>query len=844
MQEVLLKDILPLVEKPSRYLGNEVNAIHKDPGAVRLKIALAFPDLYDIGMSHLGMQILYHILNKDPDILAERVFAPGLDMAAQMKGAGVPLSSLESASPLSRFDIIGFSLLYELNYSNVLMMLELAGIPFRAAARDAALPLVIAGGPCTVNPEPVADFFDAMLVGDGETAVIEMARTWMAWKEGGSRDKAELLKSWAKIAGVYIPCFFEPRYDASGFQTVRPIMPGYARVARRIEPDLDAALFPDAPVVPYGKPVHDRLRLEVARGCTRGCRFCQAGMIYRPVRERSLQNLLSLVDRSLSATGYDEVSLLSLSTGDYGCLTPLMQQLMGQYADKHLSISLPSFRAGTLSPHLMELIRQVRKTGFTIAPEAGSERLRRVINKTLSEKEVIDTVTHAFALGWTLIKLYFMIGLPTETDEDILAIVDLVERIRRVRSRGKRPPSINVSVATFIPKPHVPFQWASQISLLESSEKLFGLRSRLKIPGVQFKWQKPEASLLEGLWARGDRRLSYLLEIAYAKGCRFDGWTDMFRYDLWEAAFADAGIDPDFYTTRKRRLEEPLPWEHIDVRVSKTYLLSEYDKAMTEDQTGDCRTGECQGCGACDFKTIMPRTYAPDMESSPSVLAGSRAETEPVNIRVEVIYAKSGPARFFGHLELVNIFFRAIRRAGIPIRFTEGFHPKPKISFHDPLPVGMESQRESFYMTVMGRVDLVQMAADLNAGLPDGLFVLQCALAASDPGFRASNGVAYTVMLSDGAFDPLRLDAFLNASEWIFHQERHKGGTRRIDLKKAVSGITLQTENRLWMRLNPANGQGLRPAEVASEIFHLSEGCIRQAVIVKTIEKEAPAVLP
>jgi radical SAM family uncharacterized protein/radical SAM-linked protein len=838
----VLRDLLPLVEKPSRYLGNEVNAVYKDLGSVRLKIALAFPDLYDIGMSHLGIQILYHILNRDPNIAAERVFAPGLDLAGQMKQSGAQLCSLESATPLSRFDVIGFSLLYELNYSNVLMMLALAGVPFRAADRDLDCPVVIAGGPCTVNPEPVADFFDAMLVGDGETAFLEMAGAWMAWKEGGGRDKAALLKSWTTIEGVYVPRFFEPQYDASGFQSVKPVFSGYSHVLRRIEPDLDAAPFPEAPVVPYGKPVHDRLRLEVARGCTRGCRFCQAGMIYRPVRERSLENLISLVDRALSATGYDEVSLLSLSTGDYGCLTPLMQHLMGRYAQKNVSVSLPSFRAGTLSPEMMALIRQVRKTGFTIAPEAGSERLRSVINKNISEKEVLDTVTHAFALGWTVIKLYFMIGLPTETDEDILAIVDLIERIRRVRPKGKRPPVINVSLATFIPKPHVPFQWTPQIPLEESQDKIFGLRSRLRLPGVQVKWQKPEASFLEGLWARGDRRLSRLLEAAYHRGCRFDGWTDLFRYDLWKAAFADAGMDPGFYITRKREVSEPLPWDHVDVRVSKKFLISEYDKAMAGEQTPDCRTGDCRGCGVCDFNTIMPKTHAPKPEPSSVPSAESRTGAESVNIRVEVIYAKTGPARYFGHLELVNIFFRAIRRAGIPIRFTEGFHPKPKISFHDPLPVGMESTRESFLMTVTGKIDIARLAEALNAGLPQGLLVLQCGLAASSPEPSDFDGVVYTVTLSDGVFDPLRLEAFLKASEWIFHQKRHNKGLRRIDLKTAVAEISLRDKDRLRMRFSPTDKQTLRPAEVVSAIFHLPDERIRRAIVVKTVENAPLAV--
>jgi len=394
-----VQDILPFVEQPSRYLGTEVNRIVKDPNQTKLSVALAFPDLYEIGTSHFGLQILYHILNGHREIAAERVFAPGIDMEARLRSSNTSLMSLESHKPLNRFDIIGFSLLYELNFTNILFMLDLSNIPVFSSQRDNSHPVIIAGGPCMCNPEPVADFFDAIVVGDGENVIMEMAETWLKWNEGYNGDREILLKMWSEIEGVYIPSFFEPKYDGAGFQTLTPKFENYHTVRREILDDLDTAPFPDAPIIPFGRPVHDRLRLEISRGCTRGCRFCQAGMIYRPVRERSMETILSLSGASIASTGYDELSLLSLSTGDYGCIVPLMERLMARCHSEHTAVSFPSLRAGTLTPKLMNLVKKVRKTGFTIAPEAGSQRLRDVINKNISEKAVFDTVRDAFQHG-------------------------------------------------------------------------------------------------------------------------------------------------------------------------------------------------------------------------------------------------------------------------------------------------------------------------------------------------------------------------------------------------------------------------------------------------------------
>ena len=829
------QDILPLAERPSRYLGSETNCIRKDHAGVSLRVALAFPDMYEIGTSHFGIQILYHILNQHKDIVAERVFAPATDMEACLRSSDIPLLSLESQKPISSFDIIGFSLLYELNFTNILTMLDLAGLPFFASQRDDSHPFVIAGGPCTCNPEPIADFFDAIVVGDGEAVIMKMAEAWLNWKEGtGTRES--LLKIWSGIEGVYIPAFFEPAQVQSGngpgFQTLTPRFPDYTKVKRTIVNDLDTALFPETPIIPYGKPVHDRLRLEISRGCTRGCRFCQAGMIYRPVRERSPEKLLELSEASIRSTGYEDMSLLSLSTGDYECIGPLMEQLMARYASEHLAISLPSLRAGTLTPELMNLIRRVRKTGFTIAPEAGTQRLRDVINKNIGEADIFDTVKDAFDLGWKVIKLYFMVGLPTETDEDIEGIVDLVKELRKLKGPGGHKSKINVSVGTFIPKAHTPFQWAPQISLDESRDKIFMLQDELRMSGIQFKWQNPRVSLLEGLWARGDRSLSRLLVAAYKKGCKFDGWSDEFEYPLWKQAIEDEGVDTDFYTTRTRGTEEPLPWDHIDMGVTKDFLKKEWENALTGEHTPDCRDGDCNTCGVCDFDVIEPKIFKNPPEAVPQATGNERQM--PVFKKLKVSYSKKDQAKYFGHLELVNIFLRAIRRAGIPVKYSEGFHPMPKISFDDPLPIGMESLDEFFYLTTPETVTSQNIVNGLtNAGLPAGLVVKGCEPAPGKSDRKTPESVTYLITVKEGFFSEDALRSFEERPEFILTRINRKGKVKKRDLKDAVLKMDLLTPQKLEMKLKSEPGKSVRPSDVIREIFRLSDEEIKLAGVIK-----------
>ena len=448
-------------------------------------------------------------------------------------------------------------------------------------------------------------------------------------------------------------------------------------------------------------------------------------MIYRPVRERAPETLMELFETAAAATGYEELSLLSLSTGDYSCILPLMERLMARCEGERVAVSLPSLRAGTLTPEMMQLIQKVRKTGFTIAPEAGSQRLRDAINKNISEADIFDTVREAFRWGWKVVKLYFMVGLPTENETDLRAIEDTVLALKRALKKDGHPGKLNVSVGTFIPKPHTPFQWAAQNHLKEATEKIMRIKSQLKKPGIQFKWQNPKISLLEGLWARGDRRLGTLLVKAFKAGCLFDGWSDRFDYDLWMSAVDETGVDVDFYTSRQRSLAEPLPWDHIDTGVAAEYLKQEWQKAVREEHTPDCRSGECNGCGVCDFEKIAPVTFEGCPVAWPEQPLPSDDGAAAYK-KLTVTYAKRGSAKFFGHLEMASIFSRALRRAGISVQFSRGFHPKPKISFNDPLPVGMESEEETMCITVPAAIDTEQVRHDLNRQLPPGLSVVDC----------------------------------------------------------------------------------------------------------------------
>jgi radical SAM family uncharacterized protein/radical SAM-linked protein len=719
----LIQDLLPLVSRPCRYLGGEVNACRKAISQAELRFALCFPDAYEIGMSHLGMQILYGLLNAQEGIVCERAFSPWFDMEARLRSRNIPLSSLESDTPLRAFDVIGFSLQYELCYTNVLNILSLAQIPLLARERGADMPVVIGGGPCAFNPEPLADFFDAFCLGDGEEVLLEVTDLIKRWKADGG-DKDALLQALASIEGVYCPSLFQVSYRSDGtIDVINPLVAHYRMVKRRTVTDLNECYYPLAPLVPFMKVVHDRLSVEITRGCTRGCRFCQAGYIYRPVRERDPHRLLEIIDQSMQKTGYDDISLLSLSTGDYTCISPLLETLMRRYADEKVAISLPSLRVGTLTRGLIEEIKRVRKTGFTLAPEAATGRLQGVINKITDEKELLETAAQVFDAGWNLIKLYFMVGLPSEREEDLGGIVSLSQRIARQGGKGKRGGNVNVSISTFVPKPHTPFQWEPQLLLEEVEERQRYLKDKLRGKGLRLKWHDARMSMLEGVFARGDRRLGEVLLKAHERGCQFDGWTEHLRWQEWQEAFAECGLDPSFYASRQRGPSEKHPWAHLHCGVDEEFLRDEWERARTGEATPDCRGGECQGCGVCDKEIKMVLSDASFLPPPPlSSREGVRKRPWVKKIRSQ--FVKVREARFLGHLEMVDVFVRAARRAGIPMRFSEGFHPLPKISFTNPLPVGTESLAEFMDLDLVRYMKAEEFQKRLNDELPPGLRII------------------------------------------------------------------------------------------------------------------------
>ena len=835
-----LQGQLPLVRKPGQYVGLEHNAVCASLQNNGLNICLIFPDLYEIGMSHQGLQILYHMLNQQEGVCAHRAYAPDTDMEALLRSQGLPLLSLEAGAPLGHYDLLGITLPYELCYTNILTILDLAGLPLRAQDRDERHPLVLGGGPCAFNPEPVADFFDAILLGDGEEAMVHIASLLRRAKAEKSA-RATTLEQLAGVQGIYVPALFKPRYHQGRFQAMEPLLPGYSSVRRAILPALDSGEPLWRPLVPAIKPVHDRLAMEIARGCTRGCRFCQAGIIYRPVRERSLDDILSWAEEGIRSSGFEEMALLSLSTGDYSCLDTLVLRLMNRFSRRRVSLSMPSMRVGTLSPAIMEQIRRVRKTGFTVAPEAGSERLRQVINKGISEEDLLDTCRDAFSLGWSLIKFYFMIGLPTETEADVEAIAALVRKARAQAGASRRAVQINVGVGVFVPKAHTPFQWEAQLGLEESHRRLELLKRLLPPKGFKLKWHDPEQSFLEGVFARGDRRLSGLIEEAWQRGARLDSWGEHFRPAIWRQAAVSRDLDMNDYL-RRREETECLPWEHLDCGVSRAFLATERERALAQHYTPDCRTAGCQGCGICDFTSIRPVLHpAADISAAPNTTEVPEKEPEKSRIAYRVHYSRLDDSRLLGHLELLQLIFRALRRVGVPLAYSQGFNPTPRVSFSQALPVGMESQVEFFDMELLHPPELCGEALleRLNRELPPGLRAHAIDLAPKKQ--SACVRASYDIQLTepDTAALAARAAAFLAQDSFPLSRVR-KNRQSRFDMRPLVTTLQVQ-EGHLHMELLHRQAlPGVNPREVLERVFALSREQALAARIVKTAVVDQP----
>ncbi len=785
----LLEPHLPFVEKPGRYVGLERNVTRKDLSKAAVTLALAFPDTYEIGMSHTGLKILYEIVNRRKDFACERVYAPWTDLEYRMRSGGIPLFSTESCAPVGDFDVLGFSLQAELNYSNILNMLDLAGLPVWQRDRRETDPIVLGGGPCTANPEPIADFFDAFLVGDAEEALPVFLE---AYREGRSRflSRRDLLSALASIDGIYVPSFYDVTYKEDG--TIASIERNDPRVPERARrtwvPVLKPEYYPDKPMVPSVEIVQDRLGLEVMRGCTQGCRFCQAGYWYRPVRELDPGDVAEMTKKFIAESGWSEVGLLSLSTADYSQIEPLVKCLAPALSDQRVSISLPSLRAEAFSVGLADAVSEVRKSGFTFAPETGSDRLRRVINKTFTNADMIAAADVAFARGWDLIKVYTMIGLPTETRADLDELVTLVEGIlAQGRKHGRK--SVNVSVGSFVPKSWTPFQWApfDGVDVLES--KLAYLKDRFRrVRGARMKWHEPREAEIECVLSRGDRRAGRILHTAWRSGVRFDGWTEHFRYDLWMKAFETEGISKESYL-RAYDLDEVLPWDVLDVSIKKRWLQIELLKAKKEMRTEDCKWGHCYACGVPGNgeDTVLaasmsggpggppnPRMTAPPafdaaaapasdpaayrdvakgaayrQKAMPDLPAASRRGSQGDEVfRHRIAFSKTGDARLLSHRNTMDVLERAIRAAGLPARYTEGFNPHMRLSMGPALALGLESRHEIF--DVDGRAPFpADAAARINAKLPAGIEVLDVrALLAGEPSLaKAVQGARYAVRL-------------------------------------------------------------------------------------------------
>ena len=883
-------EFLDEVEKPARYAGGEVGSRVKDWASVEATVCLAFPDVYDIGMSHLGFKILYKILNDDPRTLAERCYAPWVDMEAELVKRGLPLVSIETARPLRDFSVVGFSLQFELTYTNILTMLHLGGIPLRTADRGEDDPLVIAGGPTATHPEPLAAFLDAIVVGDGEEMCTTVALTWARLKKQGV-PRRERLIALAKLRAVYVPSLHETALDPdTGLHVVTraivPDLPGFSpdpspgsadlrpEIPVRIERsmvDINAYPFPDDSPAGGPEAIFDRMSIEIARGCTEGCRFCQAGMIYRPVRERDPEQIVETVLRAVKNSGQDEVSLTALSTADVSCISPLLKKVAGRLAEQRISLGVSSLRAYGLEPDLLDEIKRVRATGLTFAPEAGTQRMRDVVNKNVTEEQLLESAERVFSRGWGKMKLYFMIGLPTETDDDVRGIVDTGVRTMQVgRKAAKgRPADVTVSVSVHVPKPHTPFQWAAMDSLSEVSRKQQLMRAAVRPHrAVTLRTHDAAASVIEGIFARGDRPLSDVLERAWKNGARFDSWDEKLRLDVWEEAFEHFGIDRAKYLGTLP-VTARLPWDHIDVGLEDGFLATEYRKALQsrlsppcgkvagmfvhhtniEDASADKRKLVCYDCGvACDMSqmrteriTFLDKLGAEKrlpvlQETAPQALDIQSAQPLPSNEppseepaqapkkrsnkrvtpgppggrRYRFQYEKTGPMALLGHLDVVRELPRVLRRADAPMVYTQGFHPKPDMTFGPALSLGVASLSEYVDLrldTVLDEAALAELVRVMNAASPRGLVFRGAALLGdTDPGIsKVISGARYAIVWARSALRDLAGGA--DVYTWLADRCTQAMAATELPWRREIEGIGKIVDVRKYLiRADAADG--------------------------------------
>lgn len=859
IDDEVINKLLEGVDKPARYIGGEVNSVVKEGDHIRRRIALCFPDVYEVAESHIGLKILYDIINQKEDMAAERVYAMWPDLEKKARENSVPIWSLESRLPLKLFDIVGFTLQYELSYPTLIAMLEHGGVPVRAKDRTENDPYVIGGGAGSYNPEPIAPFFDAFLLGDGEEAIVDIVEAIDAAKTRNAT-RQDVLEDIARIPGMYVPSHFEIEYDGlhitkiealegSAYEGTRT-KHGTPRVTRRTVIDLDGAHYPTRPIIPNIKPVHERASIEIQRGCSQGCRFCQAGMITRPTRQRKPETVLKLAEAQIKNSGADELGLLSLSAGDYEPINYVLEQFFDRFSNENVSVSLPSMRTETMTPKLAEQVATVRKSGFTFAPEAGSERMRRVINKTNSEEDLMNAVRATVKAGWRHLKFYFMIGLPTETFVDVEAIAHLGERARAEGRKIRSDINVTVSISTFVPKPHTSFQWEAQIGVEATLEKQRYLRRRLKRQNIGFRWHSAEQSFLEGVLSRGDRRLADALEIAAREGCRLDAWSEQHKGDQWlevlERTLTPHGLCASEYL-EERPVKGILPWDHLDAGILKKFLMRDRKASLKEAIIEDCALHDyCYACGGCDKgdpynkqkgddgKRLVALAPVVEQEgtfvkrSSLRVIGQDTAEpakpAEPVNetTRLRLRFAKLGRAVHQSHLDIREVILRAMRLAGLELRYSQGNTPRPKVSFSPACPTGVQSESEYMDVDCIGDADAREVAEKLRPYLPDGIFIINGEeIGLKSPSVNSSlYSMSYTINFGDSfSHEELRAkaDAFMKAEEVLVKVVRKSKG-RFLDARENVLDLAVVGQS-LHMKLGfTSNGATMKIYEAIGSV--------------------------